>query len=232
MDNQIIKTAQILEGILYLSGSEGVSLSEMLLVLKVDQMTIESAIERLKEKYQLDSGLELIYTNNTYKLVTKNIYHEYFKDYANLNENEKLGNSALETLAIIAYNQPITKYDIELLKGVGVQHNIQSLLNKDLIYISGKSKEVGRPNIYSTTGKFLDYIGINDLDQLPKLDKFKLNISDDELLNYKEYDYKEISKKLLNDENTIKLEEIDQKTLNDLDQIENLKIDFEIEEDD
>ncbi|MFV0288252.1 MAG: SMC-Scp complex subunit ScpB [Mycoplasmatales bacterium] len=222
--------SEIIEGLLYLSGAEGVSLSEILLVLKVDQMTVEEALKFLEHKYETNSGLELIYTNNTYKLVTKNSYYEYYKEFANLTQNDKLGNSALETLAIIAYNQPITKFQIEQLKGVSIQHNIQALINKELIYISGRSQEIGKPNLYSTTGNFLDYIGINNLEELPELDKFSLNIKEEELLKFTSLDYKEIAKKLLTAENTIKLEKLDEQTMQELDSLENLKLDFEMKE--
>ncbi len=226
------KYEHIIEGILFLSGNEGVSTSELLLTLNIDQMTIEDTICKLKKKYEQDSGLELLYTNNTYKLVTKSEYYEYFKDYASLDENNKLGNSALETLAIIAYNQPITKYTIENLKGVTIQHNLQVLINKNLVYVSGRSEEIGRPNLYSTTDKFLDYIGINSLEELPDLKSFALNEESTKLLNFEDFDFKELSNKLLNNENTIKIEKIDDKTLQELNDIDTIDIDLVLDNND
>lgn len=216
----------IIEGILFLSGNDGVSTSELLLTLNIDQMSIEDALNNLKKKYEQDSGLELIYTNNTYKLVTKSNLYEHLKTYASLDENNKLGNSALETLAIIAYNQPVTKYSIESLKGVTIQHNLQVLINKDLVFVSGRSEEIGRPNLYSTTDKFLDYIGINNLDELPSLKSFALNEESTSLLNFEDFDFKELSNKLLNNENTITIENLDNKTIEELNYIDDIDIDI------
>ena len=212
---------QIIEGLLFLSGSNGITIGELITILNVDQMTIENAVVDLREKlYRHDSALTVIETAQTYKLVTTNKNGEFYKQYAELEFNDKLSNSALETLAIIAYNQPITRFDIEDKRGVMASHHIKTLVSKDLVKISGKSTEIGRPNIYSTTSQFLDYLGINSLEELPSLEQFKLEISiDDETDLFSEVDdFKEIKKRLLTSSNIVKIDE--ELELDDIDAIE------------
>lgn len=227
----IKKYEKIIEGLLYLTGSDGISFAELQTTLNIEDSLIDKALENLKIRLQEDSGLDLLQTNNTYKLVTKDVYYEYYQKYANLYENQKIGQSALETLAIIAYKQPITKSDIEDIKGVGIQHNLSLLNNKNLVEIVGKSSEIGKPNLYGVTSKFLDFVGINDLKELPELTEFEFRDKQSTLLNFEELNFKELSKKILNDTNTIKIKEIDQELINDLDSINELNIDFELKGD-
>ena len=95
------------------------------------------------------------------------------KHFLNNNLKRRLSISALETLSIIAYKQPVTKSDIEKIRGVNCDYTIQKLLDKGLIVIKGKSDKVGRPLIYITSDKFMDYFGINNLDQLPTIKDFQ-----------------------------------------------------------
>lgn len=221
-----INLLPIIEGTLFLSGENGVSIAELLLITNCDQMSIEEALNQMKNNYQNDhnSGLELLYTSGTYKLVTKKDFYSYFEKYAMLDQKEKLGVGSLEILSIIAYNQPITRFEIENLKGTSITHGLRLLQNKDLIYISGKKQEIGSPNLYSTTSAFLDYIGINDLNELPPLKEFALNSDKKQLFVHKELSYKDLTSDLLNSENTIILKEFDSEEFEDLDNIDIIDI--------
>lgn len=227
----------IIEGILFLSGDKGVSIGEMILVTKSNELQVKEVLDFLNDKYLNDSssGLQLIQTSNTYKLVTKNIYYEQMKSFALLDEKNKISSTALEVLAIIAYSQPITRYDIEELKGTNVSNYLTLLKNKSIIEISGKSNSPGKPNLYSTTDDFLDYIGINSLNELPKLQEFELNNKEKyskSLFNDNDLNYKELSNVLLNDENTIVIKNLDEDILKEIDEINDIDISLNMNSED
>ncbi len=215
----------IIEGILYLSGNEGITLAEIELVLNIDTDTALNLIENLNEKYEKSGGLNLINTTNSYKLVTKSEYYDFFKKYANLNNETKLGNTTLEVLAIIAYKQPITKFEVEEIKGTNCSYSVQQLLSKNLIYVSGQRKELGRPNLYSTSEHFLDYIGLNELEELPDLKTFTINPENNSLLNFEEFDFKKLSEELLNSENTLEVKTLDDEVLDEIEEVQNIEVD-------
>lgn len=132
---------------------------------------VEAAMEGIKEKYDAEFyAFELKQSGGGWQFLTKPMYH---KTVALLNGDKfikKLSTAALETLAIIAYKQPITKSEIESIRGVNCDYAVQKLLEKDLVIISGRNEEaVGKPLIYSTSKSFMDYFGINSADELPKI---------------------------------------------------------------
>ncbi len=132
---------------------------------------VESAIEGIKEKYDSEFyAFELKQSGGGWQFLTKPAYH---KTVALINGDKfikKLSTAALETLAIIAYKQPITKSEIESIRGVNCDYAVQKLLEKDLIIISGRNEDaVGKPLIYNTSRSFMDYFGINSADDLPKI---------------------------------------------------------------
>ncbi len=135
-----------------------------------DIRNIEKAVNELIEKYSSDeSSFNIIQVAGAYRFATK---HEYAPWLAKLNKEKlkrRLSQSALETLAIIAYNQPITKAEMEAVRGVNVDYIIGSLLEKDLITIKGRAEVVGRPMLYGTTDNLLEYLGINSVEDLPHL---------------------------------------------------------------
>ena len=137
----------------------------------IDQ--VESAIQGIKEKYDTEFyAFELKQSGGGWQFLTKPQFH---KTVALLNGDKflkRLSSASLETLAIIAYKQPITKSEIESIRGVNCDYAIQKLLEKDLIIISGRNEEaVGKPLIYSTSKSFMDYFGINNADELPKINE-------------------------------------------------------------
>ena len=143
---------------------------EKTLEIPMQHRQIESYIETLIEKYRQEQyAFELVALGNGYRFLTKQAYHATIANLLNQKAKRRLSTAALETLAIIAYKQPITKGDIEHIRGVNCDYSIQKLLEKELIEISGRSELPGRPLLYSTTQLFMDYFGINQLSELPKL---------------------------------------------------------------
>lgn len=132
---------------------------------------VESCIEGIREKYQSDFyAFEVRESGGGWQFLSKK---EYYKTIAQLNGDKylkRLSNAAMETLAIIAYKQPITKGEIESIRGVNSDYSIQKLLEKELIIITGRNDDMpGRPLIYSTSKNFMDYFGINSAADLPKI---------------------------------------------------------------
>lgn len=129
---------------------------------------IQEAVEQLKEKYSSDDfAMEIMHAGGGYQFLTKPAYQASIGIMLKQQSKRRLSTSALETLSIIAYKQPVTKSDIEQIRGVSCDYTIQKLLEKELIEIKGKSDSVGRPLIYGTSDKFMEYFGINDLKDLP-----------------------------------------------------------------
>lgn len=134
---------------------------------------VDAAIEGIREKYSSEFyAFELLQSGGGWQFLTKKEYH---KTVAQLNGDKflkRLSIAALETLAIIAYKQPITKSEIESIRGVNCDYAVQKLLEKDLVVITGRKEDaVGQPLIYATSKSFMDYFGINSADDLPKLNE-------------------------------------------------------------
>ncbi len=129
---------------------------------------IQTSIEKLQEKYSADNfSFEPIKSGGGYHFLTKPAYQASIGILLKQQSKRRLSNSALETLAIIAYKQPVTKGEMEQIRGVNCDYSVQKLLEKELIEIKGKSEAVGRPLLYGTSKDFMDYFGINDLKELP-----------------------------------------------------------------
>ncbi len=129
---------------------------------------IEESIDRITEKYHSDEfAFEVVKSGGGYQFLTKPAYQSSIGIHLKQQSKRRLSTSALETLSIIAYKQPVTKVDIEQIRGVNCDYSVQKLLEKNLIEIKGKSESVGRPLIYGTSEKFMDYFGINELSELP-----------------------------------------------------------------
>jgi len=129
---------------------------------------IEQAINQLSDKYASDEfSFEITKVGGGYLFYTKPAYQASIGIMLKHQSKRRLSNSALETLSIIAYKQPIIKSEIEKIRGVNCDYSVQKLLEKELIEIRGKSEAVGRPLIYGTSPNFMEYFGINDLKDLP-----------------------------------------------------------------
>jgi segregation and condensation protein B len=131
---------------------------------------INRHINNIREKYLDDKfAIELVKVNNGYQFLTKKIYHPVISLLQAQRSKKKLSQAAMETLAIIAYKQPVTKTDVEQIRGVNCDYSIQKLLEKELISIIGKAETVGKPLLYGTSPLFMDYFGVNDIKELPHI---------------------------------------------------------------
>ncbi|PWS29387.1 SMC-Scp complex subunit ScpB [Pedobacter yonginense] len=161
---------------LIFSSIQSISVQEIILALNAvfDEEIVENqvfeSIDYLQEKFSAeDSAIGLVDLNNGYQFLTKKQYHETVNQLQLHRSKKKLSQAAMETLAIIAYRQPITKLEIEQIRGVNSDYSVQRLLEKELISIDGKAETPGRPILYSTSSLFMDYFGLNNLTQLPQL---------------------------------------------------------------
>jgi len=135
---------------------------------------IETIITRLQLKYGSDAySFEIVNIGNGYQFLTKAVYYDVVGMLLKQKSNKKLSRSALETLAVIAYQQPVSKGEAEKIRGVNCDYAVQKLLEKELIQIKGRSKEPGRPLLYGTSDKFMEHFGLSSLQDLPKLKEFQ-----------------------------------------------------------
>lgn len=129
---------------------------------------VMNGLNAIQEKFKAEEfSIELVKSGGGYQFLTKPAYQASIGILLKQQSKKRLSNSALETLSIIAYKQPITKSEAEQIRGVNCDYSIQKLLEKELIEIKGKTDGVGRPLLYGTSQKFMDYFGINDLKELP-----------------------------------------------------------------
>lgn len=158
----------ILQGLLFVAGDDGITLEEASYILELERSAVRQLFEGLEKKLESeDSGLEILLTASHYKLVTKASLKPYIEKYAVSPYSSQLSQASLETLAIIAYKQPVTRIDIETIRGVQSSGSIQKLLLRDLIEEAGRLDSPGRPKLYKTTAYFMDYFGLESLDALP-----------------------------------------------------------------
>ncbi|SER08345.1 SMC-Scp complex subunit ScpB [Neolewinella agarilytica] len=139
------------------------------------QKVMLEAIEELNKRYDLDvHSFEIIEVAGGYQFMSKGAYHETIGTHLRMQSKKKLSRSALETLSIIAYKQPVIKSELEKIRGVSCDYAIQKLLEKELITISGRADSIGKPLLYSVTDRFLDYFGIKSIEDLPQPKDFAL----------------------------------------------------------
>ncbi len=142
--------------------------------LKFSKEEILKAIGQLQERYaQDDFAIEIVEIADGFQFMTKGSFHQTVGIYLKQTMRRRLSRAALETLAIIAYKQPVTKGEMERIRGVSCDYSIQKLLEKELVSIMGRSEGPGRPLLYGTSQKFMDYFGLKNIDDLPKPKDFK-----------------------------------------------------------
>ena len=180
----------VLEGLLFVVGEEGLTAAEIQNLLEVSEYEFQKLISALDEDYRRkDRGIQIAFLGNCYKLVTKQEHKEYYQKMVKIEESSTLSGAALETLAIIAYNQPITRVEVDEIRGVSSVHHVRKLLLKNLIREMVKSDLPGRPMSYGVTDEFLDYFGLSSIEDLPKI-KIE-DISENEQVDLFESKYKE-----------------------------------------
>ena len=160
----------ILEGLLFAVGDEGISTQQLEYVLEVNEVEIKSLLIELRERYaSISSGIDIIEVAGVYKMTTKKDHAIYLKRLIQNPNQRGLSNAALEVLAIIAYRQPITRHEIENIRGASSVNVLRKLLTFSLIEEAGRLEGPGRPILFRTTDDFLDYFGIKTLEELPEL---------------------------------------------------------------
>ncbi len=161
----------ILEGLLYVQGDLGLTIEQVMDILEIDIDEAKKLVYELKQSYEDDNrGLRINFLGNTFKLTTKEEHKNYYQKLITDSKTQVLSNSALEVLAIIAYNEPITRVEIDKLRGVESVYLIRRLLAKGLIKECGRSTLPGKPILYKTTDEFLDCFGLASKEDLPKIE--------------------------------------------------------------
>lgn len=160
----------VLEGLLFVVGDEGITLDNIVDIMDIKKSEAQELLKDLREEYSKDNrGIRISFIGDAFKLTTKQEHKEYYQKLITTRGTNTLSEAALETLAIIAYNQPITRIEVDELRGIASINMIRKLLAKDLIKVSGKSSLPGKPNLYKTTSEFLDYFGLATISDLPEL---------------------------------------------------------------
>ena len=161
----------IIEGLLYVQGDLGLTIKQIEDILEISEEEAKKLVLSLKNYYEEDNrGLRINYLGNTIKLTTKEEHQKYYQKLLEDPTSRNLSQSALEVLAIIAYNEPITRGDLENMRGVDSTYVLRRLLAKGLIKECGKSDLPGRPILYKTTDDFLDYFGLASIKDLPSIE--------------------------------------------------------------
>ena len=163
----------VLEGLLFVVGEDGLTFEQIEDVLDITEEEAKELLMELKKDYEDDNrGLRIDFLGNRFKLTTKFEHREYYQKLIENPDTNVLSQSALETLAIIAYNEPITRVEIDKLRGVGSVQMVRKLVAKGFIKEVGRSDLPGRPILYETTSEFLDYFGLATIDDLPDMRDF------------------------------------------------------------
>lgn len=166
----LLEIKGIVEGLLFVSGDEGISLKQICKVLDISEETAKHIIDELKYDYDRnDRGIMIMESHHILHLTTKPEHSDYYKKLVEIPRSTRLSQAALETLAIIAYRQPITKTEIEEIRGVKSDGPVNTLLGKSLIEEMGRKDAVGRPILYGTSKEFLIFFGLTSLEELPPL---------------------------------------------------------------
>ncbi|WP_068499430.1 SMC-Scp complex subunit ScpB [Paenibacillus kribbensis] len=169
-----LKLKSIIEGLLFLAGEEGLSAKQIADIVEQQQELVEKSLEDMKQDMEQGGrGLQLVRIAGNYQLATLPEHAPYFEKLAYSPARASLSQAALETLAIVAYRQPITRVEIEDIRGVKSERAIHTLVNKELIEEKGRAEAIGRPILYGTTKSFLDYFGLGSLADLPQPEMFE-----------------------------------------------------------
>lgn len=181
----------VTEGILFVVGDDGVSLKELSEILGKDEDEVKEILTELRKDYESEErGLRISFLGNTFKLTTKSEHKEFYEKLVTDSKTFTLSDASLETLAIIAYNEPITRIRVDEIRGVSSGQLVRKLLARGFIKECGKEDSVGKPTLYKTTDDFLDFFGLATKADLPKLDAKEKPVDNSEMDLYKS-NYKE-----------------------------------------
>ncbi|MEK0314180.1 SMC-Scp complex subunit ScpB [Cohnella sp. 56] len=166
MDYSTLKS--VLEGLLFVAGEDGLTKKTIAEVVEVDGEVVTDIVKDLqKDLVRRKRGIRIAEIAGTYRLTTAPEHAAYFEKLAYSPARTPLSQAALETLSIVAYRQPITRVEIEEIRGVKAERPLQTLVAKDLIEEVGRAEQIGRPILYGTTKSFLDYFGLSGIEDLP-----------------------------------------------------------------
>lgn len=181
----------VTEGILFVVGDDGVSLKELSEILGKEEKEVKEILTELRKDYESDNrGIRISFLGNTFKLTTKSEHKEFYERLVTDSKTYTLSDASLETLAIIAYNEPITRIKIDEIRGVSSGQIVRKLLARGFIKECGKEDTMGKPILYKTTDEFLDFFGLATKADLPKLSAKDKPVNNNELDLYKS-NYKE-----------------------------------------
>jgi len=183
----------VLEGLLFVVGDEGLDIEQITNIMDIEANEAQVLLKQLQEEYEKDNrGIRISFLANVFKLTTKKEHFSYYQKLVKENPTTTLSQAALETLAIIAYNEPITRVEVDKIRGIASSFLIRKLLSKDLIKVCGKSDLPGHPNLYKTTNDFLDHFGLTSIKDLPKINTEEKNDDEVDLYRstYKDEPYK------------------------------------------
>lgn len=176
----------VVEGLLFISGEEGITIAEMTEIIEKPFEEVKALLKELALDYQKeDRGIHLEIFGERFKLTTKKEHKPYYEKFVSEVDNPNLSQAALETLAIIAYNEPITRVEVDEIRGVGSAHLVRRLLLKNLVEERGKSDLPGRPMLYGTTETFLDFFGLSKKEDLPPIEEIELPEEEKDLFESK-----------------------------------------------
>jgi len=158
----------VIEGLLFACGDEGITIKALSHITGVTKQVVEHILDELNYDYEHTArGMMLLHSHGVYHLTTKPEHSQYFKKLLETPQTTKLSQAALETLAIIAYKQPITRIEIEEIRGVNSDRPVQTLVARSLVEEVGRKEAIGRPILFGTTIDFLTYFGLTSLEELP-----------------------------------------------------------------
>ena len=168
-----------LEALLFVAGDEGMSINELSYVLSLSTEQVFEGLVQLNQKYKEDEtcAIELKEYANRYMMTTKGKYQNLLQKYSQSPMAARLSQAALETLAVIAYKQPLTRMEVDQIRGVNSSASIQKLLNFQLIEEKGSLEAPGRPRIYGTTAYFMDYFGLKNIEELPDISEMEADLA-------------------------------------------------------
>ncbi len=163
----------ILEGLLFVVGEDGLNLEQITDILELEEDEAKELVKSLKKDYENNErGIRIDFLGNKFKLTTKFEHRKYYQKLLERTDSNILSQPALETLAIIAYNEPITRLQVDTLRGVSSSQMMRKLVAKGFIKEKGRSDMPGRPILYETTSVFLDYFGLGSINELPDMRDF------------------------------------------------------------
>lgn len=160
----------VLEGLLFVVGDDGLTLEQIMDIMEIDEDKAKEVLMDLRSDYENSNrGIRINFLGNTFKLTTKAEHKDYFQRLIENPQNNNLSQSALEILAIIVYNEPVTRVQVDNIRGVSSSQMMRKLVAKGFLKEVGRSNLPGRPILYKTTDEFLDYFGLSSRDELPEL---------------------------------------------------------------